>query len=91
MLPAVLVLAFLLGGGLPPGARQEAPPPAADESDPRTLLGLAVAAQQAGDLERAVSLYERVLAAVGDEPRILSNLGAAYSHLGRYQEAVERY
>jgi tetratricopeptide (TPR) repeat protein len=89
---AVLVLASFLGGGLLGAGPQEAPPPPApEESDPRTLLGLAVAAQQAGELERAVSLYERVLASVGDEPRILSNLGAAYSRLGRYPEAVERY
>jgi tetratricopeptide (TPR) repeat protein len=86
------VLASLLAGD-PAVPGPQATPSAAvsDESDPRTLLGLAVAAQQAGELERAVSLYERVLAAVGDEPRILSNLGAAYSRLGRYQEAVERY
>jgi tetratricopeptide (TPR) repeat protein len=89
---AVLVLASLLGGGPSRAGPQETPPPPApEESDPRTLLGLAVAAQQAGELERAVSLYERVLAAVGDEPRILSNLGAAYSRLGRYSDAVQRY
>jgi tetratricopeptide (TPR) repeat protein len=91
---AVLVFAFLLAGA-PAGATQ-APPTAATpespgEGDPRTLLGLAVAAQQAGELERAVALYERVLAAIGDEPRILSNLGAAYARLGRYPEAVQRY
>jgi tetratricopeptide (TPR) repeat protein len=87
MLRAALVLASFLGG-----TPQEVPPPAApEEGDPRGLLGLAVAAQQAGEIERAVSLYERVLAAVGDEPRILSNLGAAYARLGRYTEAVERY
>ena len=89
---AVVVLAFFLGGA-PAGAAQAPPPPLAtpDETDSRALLGLAVAAQQAGELERAVSLYERVLASVGDEPRILSNLGAAYSRLGRYAEAVQRY
>jgi tetratricopeptide (TPR) repeat protein len=92
MLTAALVLASLLGGGPRGAAPQEIPPsPAPEESDPRTLLGLAVAAQQGGEIERAVALYERVLAAVGDEPRILSNLGAAYSRLGRYPEAVERY
>lgn len=87
---AALVLASSLG--LAGASSQETPPAAAaEESDPRALLGLAVAAQQAGELERAVGLYERVLAAVGDEPRILSNLGAAYSRLGRYSEAVQRY
>jgi len=91
MLLAVLVLTSLLGGSPCAEGQQETPPPAPEGSDPRTLLGLAVAAQQSGELERAVSLYERVLAAVGDEPRILSNLGAAYSNLGRYPEAVERY
>jgi protein O-GlcNAc transferase len=92
MLPSLLVLALLLGAEPCPSQAQEAvSAPPAEEGDPRTLLGLAVAAQQAGDLERAVSLYERVLAAVGDEPRILSNLGAAYSRLGRYPEAVGCY
>lgn len=87
---AALVLASSLG--LAGASSLEAPPAAAEEeSDPRALLGLAVAAQQAGELERAVSLYERVLAAAGDEPRVLSNLGAAYSRLGRYSEAVQRY
>jgi tetratricopeptide (TPR) repeat protein len=89
---ALLVLMFgLVGGPVGSGPQAASPAGAPTESDPRTLLGLAVAAQQAGELERAVSLYERVLAAVGDEPRILSNLGAAYSRLGRYPEAVERY
>jgi tetratricopeptide (TPR) repeat protein len=90
MLPEAAMLALLLIGAAGAAGSQETPPAAA-ESDPRTLLELAVAAQQAGELERAVSLYERLLAAVGDEPRILSNLGAAYSRLGRYPEAVERY
>jgi protein O-GlcNAc transferase len=92
MLHSLVVLAFLLCGAPRPWPAQEAAPtPSAEEGDPRALLGRAVAAQQAGDLEGAVSMYERVLAAVGDEPRILSNLGAAYSRLGRYPEAVERY
>ncbi len=94
MLAAVLVFAFFLVGA-PAGAAQPPPavppPEAPGENDPRALLGLAVAAQQAGELERAVSLYERVLASIGDEPRILSNLGAAYARLGRYPEAVQRY
>jgi Flp pilus assembly protein TadD len=94
MLAAVLVLA-ILSVGARAGATQAAPavppPESPGESDPRALLGLAVAAQQAGELERAVSLYERLLASVGDEPRILSNLGAAYARLGRYPEAVQRY
>ena len=91
---AVLVLAVFLGGAAAGGAQTPPatpPPEAPGDGDPRALLGLAVAAQQAGELERAVSLYERVLALVGDEPSILSNLGAAYSRLGRYAEAVERY
>ena len=93
MLLAVLVLAFFPGGARAGLVQAPAAPPpeAATDDDPRILLGLAVAAQQAGEPERAVSLYERVLASVGDEPRILSNLGAAYSRLGRYPEAVQRY
>jgi tetratricopeptide (TPR) repeat protein len=93
MLLAVLVLAFFPGGARAGLVQAPAAPPpeAATDDDPRTLLGLAVAAQQAGEPERAVSLYERVLASVGDEPRILSNLGAAYARLGRYPEAVQRY
>ncbi len=94
MLLAVLVLAFLPGGApAGPGQAPPLPPPSETPTatDPRTLLGLAVAAQQAGDIERAAALYERVLEAIGDEPRILSNLGAAYARLGRYPEAVQRY
>ena len=51
----------------------------------------AVRLHQSGDLEGAVRGYRACLAVDPSQIEIRSNLGAALSKLGRYQEAIEQY
>jgi tetratricopeptide (TPR) repeat protein len=60
-------------------------------TDPAALLAKAVSLHQSGDIEGAVTLYEQVLRLGGGSPGVRSNLGAAYAHLGRYDDAIEQY
>ncbi|HEY2961496.1 MAG TPA: tetratricopeptide repeat protein [Pyrinomonadaceae bacterium] len=46
---------------------------------------------QSGDLQGAVRAYLAILAAHPARVDVRSNLGAAYSGLGRYEEAIEEY
>src|SRR6476646_7782654 len=46
---------------------------------------------QAGDLEGAIRGYTSILEKYPDRIDVRSNLGAAYSGLGRYEEAIEQY
>jgi tetratricopeptide (TPR) repeat protein len=46
---------------------------------------------QSGDLEGAVRAYLAILAEHPDRVDVRSNLGASYSQLGRYEEAIEQY
>ena len=55
------------------------------------ILKQAIGLHQAGDAAAAVPVYERYLSQRPDSVLALSNLGAAYSKLGRYQEAADRY
>jgi len=97
-MPAVLCFLTLLVLAVEPAlatpaalaARSDQAAPA-DENDPRALFARAVAAQQAGEPEEAAALYERVIVQVGPDPRLLSNLAAAYASLGRYDDAILRY
>lgn len=62
--------------------------------DPRELeriLAKAVEAHQSGELNQAIAGYTTFLRSVPDRPDVLSNLGAAYARLGRYQDAIEQY
>jgi tetratricopeptide (TPR) repeat protein len=46
---------------------------------------------QSGDLEGAVRAYLSILATYPARVDVRSNLGAAYSALGRYEQAIEQY
>lgn len=46
---------------------------------------------QSGDLQGAVRAYLAILSANPARADVRSNLGAAYSALGRYEEAIEQY
>lgn len=46
---------------------------------------------QSGDLDSAIRAYLAILSQHPDRADVRSNLGAAYSGLGRYQEAIEQY
>jgi tetratricopeptide (TPR) repeat protein len=81
----VLLLPALGAGAQPPGPAPEAP------ADPSALLTRAVSLHRAGDVEGAVAFYERVLALGAESAGLRSNLGAAYAHLGRYDDAIEQY
>jgi Tfp pilus assembly protein PilF len=70
------------------------PGPAAGQGDPRDpeeLFAKAVALHQSGDTIGAIQYYEAVLELQPGRPDVLSNLGAAFVKLGRYDEAIEQY
>jgi len=46
---------------------------------------------QSGDIEGAIRGYESILAKHPERVDVRSNLGAAYSRLGRYEEAIAQY
>ena len=55
------------------------------------LLSQAVERHQAGDLEGAAALYERILREAPNAALVRSNLGAVYARLGRNDEAIAQY
>ena len=59
--------------------------------DPDELLAKAVALHQSGDTLGAIQYYEAVLDKQPDRVEALSNLGAAFMKLGRFEEAIARY
>ena len=61
-----------------------------DERTP-ALFAKAVACQRAGRLERAVSLYARILRREPDLPEVHGNLGAALARLGRMEQATAAF
>ena len=46
---------------------------------------------QSGDIEGAIRAYQAILVKYPDRVDIRSNLGAAFSRLGRYEEAIAQY
>src|SRR4030095_9179575 len=46
---------------------------------------------QSGDIEGAIKGYQSILAKYPQRVDVRSNLGAAYSRLGRYEEAIAQY
>ena len=58
---------------------------------PDDLLKQAIALHQSGDIEHAIPAYQKYLAQRPDSPMALSNLGAAYARLARYQDAIVQY
>jgi tetratricopeptide (TPR) repeat protein len=59
--------------------------------DPDELFAKGVALHQAGDILGAIQYYEAVLERQPARVEALSNLGAAYMKLGRYEEAIAQY
>ena len=55
------------------------------------VLRQAVGLHQAGDIPGAIEAYRKYLAQKPDSLMALSNLGAAYAHVGRYQDAIVQY
>src|ERR1044072_6396015 len=80
----VLISIFALGTWL--AGRVSAQDPAVDQAFER-----ATQAHQNGDLEGAVRGYTAILEKYPARVDVRSNLGAAYSALGRYEEAIEQY
>jgi tetratricopeptide (TPR) repeat protein len=87
---AILVLEAL---GTPAPAQDPPPhpPPATSNAeDPTTLFARGQSLLQAGDAAGAAAVFETMLARGIEHPAVRSNLGAAYSRLGRLEEAVEQ-
>jgi tetratricopeptide (TPR) repeat protein len=55
------------------------------------ILKQAIARHQAGDVAGAIDGYRAYLKQRPDSPLALINLGAAYAHEGRYEEAIVEY
>jgi tetratricopeptide (TPR) repeat protein len=51
----------------------------------------ATALHQSGDIEAAIRAYQAILAQHPERIDVRSNLGAAYSRLGRYEDAIAQY
>jgi len=60
-------------------------------ADAEALFARGVQLHQAGDVLGAIQAYQEALAKEPGRIDALSNLGAAYVHLGRYADAVEQY
>jgi tetratricopeptide (TPR) repeat protein len=73
--------ALLLGGVCILGA----------QADAEAILRQAATMHQAGNIAGAIEGYRRYLAIHPDNFQVLSNLGAAYAKLARYDEAIEQY
>lgn len=55
------------------------------------LLKQAIGRHQAGEIEKAIPLYQKYLAARPDSFLALSNLGAAYARVARFEDAIAQY
>ena len=55
------------------------------------VLKQAIGMHQGGDIPGAIKAYEKYLAAHPDSLIAQSNLGAAFSRLGRFQDAIVHY
>ncbi len=61
------------------------------EQASQDVFARAIHSQQSGDLEAAIQAYRDFLREHPQSIEALSNLGAVYSRLGRYAEAIEQY
>jgi Flp pilus assembly protein TadD len=73
------LMAFLICTGL------------AQDATPEQLFHDAVEAQKGGDYELAVRKYQALIALRPDVAEVRANLGAALTHLGRFDEAIAQY
>ncbi len=55
------------------------------------ILKQAVTLHQSGDINGAIEAYKKYLAARPESPMALSNLGAAYARIARYEDAIAQY
>jgi Flp pilus assembly protein TadD len=55
------------------------------------ILKQAITSHQAGDFQGAIAGYQKYLAERPDSFMALSNLGAAYAHVARYEDAIAQY
>ena len=67
------------------------PASAQNSADAEATLKKAIQLQQSGDSAKAIVLYREYLKARPSSPDVLSNLGAALAHEGRYPEAISEY
>jgi tetratricopeptide (TPR) repeat protein len=82
----LLVLAILLAIAAPSLRAEETDPGEVD-----TEVARAVSLHQSGDILGAIDAYEMLLERAPERADARSNLGAAFVHLGRYEEAIEQY
>ena len=83
---AALVCLFIAVGLVPSVVRAQGPSGSVDSDFER-----ATQLHQSGDLQGAVRGYLAILATHPARVDVRSNLGAAYSALGRYEEAIDQY
>ncbi len=62
-----------------------------DPENPVFLSHLAIELMQTGDYDRALELFDRVLAILPDDPLVLTSRGHALKTMGRQDEAVASY
>jgi tetratricopeptide (TPR) repeat protein len=55
------------------------------------ILKKAIGLHQAGNITGAIDAYKKYLAVRPDSPIALSNLGAAYARIARYEDAIAQY
>ena len=63
----------------------------AAQDDVERAFARATQLHESGDIQGAIRGYQAILAAHPQRVDVRSNLGAAYSRLGRYEEAIEQY
>jgi len=59
--------------------------------DVEEAFARAIQLHESGDLQGAIRGYESILSSHPERVDVRSNLGAAYSRLGRYENAIEQY
>lgn len=64
---------------------------AAQRKSPEELYNEAVAADQHGDTQKAIALYQQTIALQPGSVPARSNLGVVLAHAGRYSEAITQY
>src|ERR1700754_424492 len=63
----------------------------ANSTEPDRAFARATQLHESGDIEGAICGYQAILVSHPARVDVRSNLGAAYSRLGRYEEAIEQY
>src|SRR6266851_673203 len=63
----------------------------AQSGQAENILKQAITLHQSGDIDGAIRAYQEYLAVRPDSPIALSNLGAAYARVGRYEDAITQY